>query len=77
MCDFDHELMFPSYLEELGEYFFNKENIDTDDRDQYLFRKSCIHARTSHLSDKKCVRFLILNLLYFYFIKTIIVKKIP
>ena len=43
--DFDHELMFPSNLEELGENFFDKEKIKADDLDRYL--SSRLSGKTS------------------------------
>ena len=58
VSDFDHELMFPSNLEELEGVFFDKEKIEADDLARYLFRESCSHARTSRLSEKKCKHFI-------------------
>ena len=57
MCKFDHELMFQSKLEELGQQYFDKEKVDSDDLARYLFRESCAHARTTRLSGKKCKLF--------------------
>ena len=57
MCKFDHELMFQSKLEELGQQYFDKEKVDSDDLARYLFRESCAHARTIRLSGKKCKLF--------------------
>ena len=68
MSDFDHELMFPSNLEELGEIFFDKEKIEADDLARYLFRESCSHARTSRLSGKKSVSILCIFIFIEYFI---------
>lgn len=31
MCKFDHELMFPSNLEELIQQYFDKEKVDSND----------------------------------------------
>ena len=53
MCKFDHELMFPSNLEELGQQYFDKEKVEPDDFARYLFRESCAHTRTTRLSGKK------------------------
>ena len=59
--------MFPSNLEELGENVFDKEKVESDDLAICLFRKSCSHARTSHLSGKKCVSTLYLFIFIIYF----------
>ena len=53
ICKFDHELMFPSNLEELGQQYFDKEKVESDDLARYLFREPCAHARTTRLSCKK------------------------
>ena len=68
VSDFDHELIFPSNLEELGENFFDKEKIEADDLARYLFRESCSHARTSRLSEKKSVSIVYLFIFIEYFI---------
>ena len=75
MCKFDHELMFPSNLEELGKQYFDKEKVEPDDLARYLFRESCAHARTTRLSGKKSVSFLIMIIYYFHFIKYNIDKQ--
>ena len=50
MRKFDHELMFPSNLEEIGQQYFDKEKVDSYDLARYLFRESCAHTRITRLS---------------------------
>ena len=49
------DLLFPENLKELGNIFFDKEQISKDDLSRYLWGESCIHAHTTKQSGRQSV----------------------
>ena len=75
MCKFDHELMFPSNLKELGQQYFNEGKVNSDDLARYLFCESCTHARTTRLSGKNISYFNCDHMLLLFYQRYFIAKQ--
>ena len=49
------DLLFPKNLKELGNKFFDKEQVSKDDLSRYLWEESCTHAHTTKQSGRQSV----------------------